>query len=678
MATETTLYPHLFSSWSIRNTPISSRVAFAPTCPTWVADPYQGTFTDQAVAYYEERAKHGLGLIIIGGTLISRDSLYSPFLFPGLWDDSQVEGLAAVADAVHKHGCKLACQLLHVGQRTVNVLKTDPAYDYDATWYQVGASQIATGEYVGAPTPKELEEHEIQQILDDYEAAARRAIAAGLDGVEFHMAHGYLPWQFLSPLYNRRTDRWGGSHENRLRFPVEAMRRIRDAIGDGPFLGYRVNSTSFWEGDLEADDVARIVGDIERQTDTDYVSVSAGVHHSYIHTPMDYEQGWERGYTRKIKDVSGKPVLLVGRYTSPGPVEEALAAGDADAVLLARQMFADAEWVSKVREGREEDIRQCVAANYCWRSVTRGGRVQCVYNPTVGREGRWGSGTLTAVAEPKRVLVIGGGPAGLEYARVAAARGHGVVLYEREAEVGGHTRAHAGLPSREKYGEIGRWLGRQAEKNGAVIHPSAPVTPENLEEVLRTERPDHIVLATGARHRKDGFQGQTGKPVPGWETGRCVSWDEVALGTVSPSGAVLVVDDLQDTAAPLTAAKLARAGARVRFLTRWPMAAMDTAPEVYLHWMLTYLYQSDVEIITDHWISRIDGADVEAVNVYRPDRIRHIDADWIVMATARESERELYPRLCDTGISVESIGDATAPRGTYEAAYEGHRAARKL
>ncbi len=341
----------------------------------------------------------------------------------------------------------------------------------------VAPSQVPPGEYPNAPMPKELEEHEIEEILQAFVEAAGRAVAAGLDGVEFHMSHGYLPWQFLSPLYNHRTDRWGGSYENRLRFPLEALHRIRAGIGDEPFLGYRINSTSFWPGDLEMDDVKRIVTDLESRADVDYVNLSAGVHHSYIHTPMTYEPGWERGYTKEVKEVSTKPVLLVGRITNPEIAEEILEAGEADAILLARQLFADAEWATKAREGRSEDIRRCVAANYCWRNVISGDRVQCVYNPEVGRERRWGAGTLVPVAAPKKALVIGGGPAGLEYARVAAARGHEVVVLEREAEVGGHVRStrscpagrstgrsHAGSPGRQQGTERSSAPGRRSRR----------------------------------------------------------------------------------------------------------------------------------------------------------------------------------------------------------------------
>ena len=673
-------YRHLLSPLRIRNTTLPNRVVFAPVCPTWVRSPHEGIFTEQAVAYYEERAKTGLGMIILGGHLINKDTIYTPLGFPGLWNDAQLEGLANVARAVRRHGCALAVQLLHLGLRSPTpFLKTDPARDPDEyNPYMLAPSQVPAGEIPGGPTPKELEEHEIEYILQCYEDAAKRAISAGLDGIEFHVAHGYLPWQFLSPFYNKRTDHWGGSYEKRLRFSIEAMRRIRKRIGDRPFLGYRINSTSFWDGDLEIEDIKRIHADFERETDIDYVSVSAGVHHSWIHTPMTFEEGWEREYTRAIKTVAKKPVFLVGRVSHPAVADELVGSGDADAILLARQMIADEQWMTKVKEGRANDIRRCVAANYCWRAVIRGSRVQCAYNPVVGREAVWGASSMRKVSSPKRVLVIGGGPAGLEYARVAAARGNAVVVYEREDQIGGHVRAYGALPNRRQYGTIATWLAEQATGNGAVIKTASPVTAENIDAVLATEHPDHIVVASGARYRRDGFQGQTGKPLPGWETGHCVTWDEVALERVKVSGDVLVVDEMADVAAPLTAVKLAKLGLRVKLLTKWPMIGWETAAEVYLHWILTYLYEADVEIITDHAVKKIDRTEVEIVNIYQPSRARPITADTIVMATARSSENAMYHLLRERGRSVEAIGCAVAPRTVYEATLEGHRAARKL
>lgn len=673
-----TPYPQLFSEWQLRQTTMSNRIVFAPTCPTWVANPVEGIFTEQAVAYYEERAKAGCGLIIIGGTIVHRDALYGGLNFPGLWDDAQIEGLERVREAVHRHGCKLAVQLLHPGLRTLSVIQKDPAYDLDAPWYTVAPSQVPPGEWPNAPTPKELEEHEIAEIVAAFAEAARRAAAAGLDGVEFHLAHGYLPWQFLSPLYNHRTDRYGGSLENRLRFSVESLNAMREAAGNGIFIGYRINSTSFWPGDLEMDEVKEVIVALDRTTDVDYVSVSAGVHHSFIHTPMTYEPGWERDYTRDVKQVTNKPVLAVGRITNPEIAEELLAAGEADAILLARQLFADAEWPRKAREGRSEDIRRCVAANHCWRSVVTGGRVQCVYNPEVGRERQWGADSLVRVADPRKALVIGGGPAALEFARVAAARGHQVTVLEREAQTGGHVRVQAALPDRTELGQIAVWLAAQAQKNGAELRTGVEVTDSTLDQLLADEQPDHVVVATGARHRNDGWQGQTVAPVDGWETGNCASWYDVVDGKAKASGAVLVIDDLQDIAGPLTAVKLAREGASVKIVTRWPMVAMETIPEVYYLWTRQALLEADVEILTDLFATRIAGREVELVNVYAPERVTRLEADAIVFNTGRSSENALYHALKGRGVSVEVIGDAIAPRTTYEAVYEGHRAARNL
>ncbi len=672
-------YPHLFSEWRIRNTTLKNRVVFPPTCPTWVSDPWNGIFTEMATAYYAERAQGGVGLIIIGAAHVHPSSLMAPLLMPQLWDDRNIEPLSKVADAVHEHGCKLAIQLWHSGVRGFPTYKQEPTYDLDATWYTLSPSQVPLGEFPGASTPKELSEEEIEEILDAYAAAASRAIAAGLDGVEFHMSHGYLPWQFLSPLYNKRTDAWGGSYEKRLKFPLEAFARIRRAIGEGPFLGYRINSTSFWPGDLELDDVRKIVPDIEAGADIDYVNVSAGVHHAFIHTPMEFEPGWEKGYAQAIRETSSKPVLLVGRITTPDVAERLLADGHGDAICLARQLFTDPDWAVKSAEGRADDIRRCVAANYCWKSVSRGGRVQCVYNPELGRERVWGRGTLQKVADPKKVLVIGAGPAGLEFARVAAARGHRVVVIEGEAEVGGHVRLESLLPSRGEYGLIATWLSDQARKNGAEVRTSSPVTVDNLDGLLAAERPDHVVLATGSRVCRDGFQGWTAAPIPGHETGNCVGWDEIVTGAVRAEGRVIVLDDLCHVVAPLCAVRIAEDGARsVSLVTRWPMIGMETILDVYLDWILPKLYKAGVEMVCDRFPRSIDGRRVHLYNVHNQEDEREIEADTIVMVTGRRSENGLYPLLDGRGLSVETIGDAVAPRGTYEAVFEGHRQARKV
>lgn len=673
-------FPRLFSELQLRGHTLKNRIVFPPTCPSWVSSPQSARFNDLAAPYYAERASGGVGLIIIGGTHVHESSIAAPLAQPGLWEDGQISGFAKVAEAVHRHGAKLAVQLRHTGVRGFPQYKQDPAHDLDATWYTMAPSQVPLGEFPGGHTPKPMSGAEIEEILDCHAQSARRAIEAGLDGVEFHLSHGYLSWQFLSPLYNKRTDEWGGSYENRLRFSVEALRRMRAAIGPDAFLGFRINSTSLWPGDLEETEVLRIVQDLEVATDVDFVDVSVGVHHQFIHAPMHFEGGWERKYAAAIRSVSRVPVFTVGRITTPEVAEELLESGVADAIGLARQMFADPDWATKVAEGRDDDIRKCVAANHCWKSVSRGQRVQCVYNPVVGRERQWGKAAALRASSPKRILVAGAGPAGLEFARVAAMRGHAVSVFEKEAETGGHVRLQSMLPGRGPYADIAFWLEAQARKAGAQIYTGAEVTGESVAELCQDERATHLVVATGSRVCRDGFQGWTGDALPGAELANCAGWDEVLTGSVDLAGTdVLVIDDQADLVGPLIAVHAAGHGASsVRLVTRWPMVASETVADAYLEWIMPQVYGSGVEILTDHFVAGLAVDSATLYNIYTPDRSFEVPATRVIMATARQSVSTLAEAGGGLGVTVAVIGDAVAPRGTYEAVFEGHRHGREV
>jgi 2,4-dienoyl-CoA reductase-like NADH-dependent reductase (Old Yellow Enzyme family) len=672
-------FPRLFSELPLRGQTLKNRIVFPPTCPSWVSDPQSARFNDLAAPYYEERASGGVGLIIIGGTHVHRSSIAAPLAQPGLWDDSQIEGFAKVAEAVHRHGAKLAVQLRHTGVRGFPAYKQDPGYDRDATWYTMAPSQVPLGEFPGGHTPKELSAEEIEEILDCHASAARRAMEAGLDGVEFHLSHGYLSWQFLSPLYNKRTDEWGGSYQGRLKFSLEALRRMRAAIGPGAFLGFRINSTSLWPGDLEEADVQQIVPDLQAGADVDFADVSVGVHHQFIHAPMHFEGGWERQYAAGIRAVSTTPVFAVGRITTPEVAEELLESGVADAIGVARQLFADPDWALKVAEGRSDDIRKCVAANHCWKSVSKGQRVQCVYNPTVGRERHWGKAVPLETSGPKRIVVVGAGPAGLEFARIAARRGHQVSVYEKEDRPGGHVRLQSLLPGRGTYGEIASWLEAQARKAGAEIHTGAEVTGESLAGLCQQAGADRVVIATGSRVCRDGFQGWTGAALPGADRARCLGWDEVLTGSAPLTGDVLVLDDQADLIGPLIAVHAARAGASsVRLVTRWPMVASETVADAYFEWIMPQVYESGVQLYVDHFVAALAESSATLYNIYLPGRTFEVPAGTVVMATARQSVNSLADAARQAGLLVTVIGDAVAPRGTFEAVYEGHRHGRDV
>lgn len=301
-----------------------------------------------------------------------------------------------------------------------------------------------------------------------------------------------------------------------------------------------------------------------------------------------------------------------------------------------------------------------------------------MYNPTIGREGRWGAGTLLPVADSKRIVVVGAGPSGLEYARVAAARGHDVTVLESHDEPGGHARLQSLLPGRSEYARIGTWLADQAAKNGAKILLSTPVNAQDVGQVISAYNPDHVVVATGSKVRGDGFQGWTGEPLPGWASAQCVAWDDVVTGRVRPTGNVLVVDDLSDLVAPLVACKLADEGATATVVTRWPMLAIENLDDVYFEWLMPRVYESGVRVVVDHFVERIEDSSTLLRNVHRKGAELRVDSDWIVMVTARTSINDLHAAFDEHNVGVETIGDATAPRSTYEAVYEGHRAARRI
>ena len=259
-----------------------------------------------------------------------------------------------------------------------------------------------------------------------------------------------------------------------------------------------------------------------------------------------------------------------------------------------------------------------------------------------------------------------------------------MTLLESESEMGGHVRLQSLLPSRAEYGEIARWLADQAAKNGAELRTDSPVSEAGLDALLEAEQPDHVVVATGSSVCTDGFQGWTAEAMPGWESGNCIGWDEVLTARSRAAGAsfpgdVVVIDDMCDVVAPLTAVALTSAGAdSVTLLTRWPMVGMETILDVYLDWILPKLYESGVTMLCDHFVNRIDEAKLHIFNVHNEKAESVLNADWIVMATGRRSQTALLAPLRERGISVEAIGDAVAPRSTYEAVYEGHRQARKL
>ena len=399
-----------------------------------------GSPSERTIAHYARIARGGVGWIDIESTFVDPAGRGRTHQL-GLHDDASIPGFRGLADAAREHDVRIGVELHHAGRNT------SPAI---AGTTPVAPSPVECPE-AGSGVPHELTRDEIAGIVRRYAEAAARAAEAGLDAVELHSAHGYLPLAFLSPLTNLRTDEYGGSLENRMRFALEAIAAIRAEVPERIAVGCRFSADELLPGGLTVEDTTQYAAALEA-AGVDYLSVSAGVYASFkwIIPPMDTAPGWLMPVAAAIRESVGIPVVGVGRFTSPADAEDALARGQADVVAFGRAFLTDPAWPEKVLSGRGDEQVSCIGCNQgCVARIATQLDVTCLVNPTCGRELEL---VPAPAAQRQTVLVIGGGPAGMEAARVAAERGHRVVLVDRNPELGGQLRAAAQLPSRDGWG----------------------------------------------------------------------------------------------------------------------------------------------------------------------------------------------------------------------------------
>jgi 2,4-dienoyl-CoA reductase-like NADH-dependent reductase (Old Yellow Enzyme family)/thioredoxin reductase len=665
---------HLFSPLTVRNITLKNRIIFGPHVtnhwPNFTAD-------DDTVAYYEERAKGGVGLIVIGSASIDDSVDLYPFNQPGLWSDEVVPRLAEIAEAVHQHGAKVFIQLLHPG------LHHNP--DRDRLHRPARSpSQIPD---VGKPfyVPKELDVAEIGAIENRFADAAERAKSAGLDGVELHCAHGYLVNQFLTTLKNKRTDEYGGSLENRFRFCREIIEKVRRQVGDELVVGVRLNNNDMYDGGMGTEEYAQLAQMIEATGRVDYISVTTALLRSLPFLVPTHYSGLEPGYQTEMTSavragLRGMPVFQVGRINNPALADWLIAEGRADAVVMIRELIAEPYFARKAQEGNNEDIRPCVYWNQgCVGRSNFGLRIECSLNPATAHERTFGADTLQPASRPKKVLIVGGGPAGMECARVAALRGHRVTVYEAESELGGQVREFAMLPRREEVRSWLDWLERQVEKAGVAVRLAHAVTSENVHSVLDAETPEAIVIASGARPARDGRSALTTEPIPGWEQDNVMTYEEVLDGGQSIGQRVLIIDEQGDRVSPGLAEMLGAQGKDVEIVTRWPNISTQWL-SVFVEMESTYarLDNLNVKVTPNAWVQSIRGTTVVCYNVYSR-REWEMETDNVVLVTMKYSTNAIYKLLAASGFAeLHQIGDAVAPRWVSEATREGVRVAYAL
>ena len=476
-----TPYPRLFSTGRIGRLPLRNRILMAPMeknlgSPT-------GAVTQRYVDYCEARAAGGAALIL----------LESMYVHPagrghrcqlGLHDDAVVPGYRRLVEACHRHGALLGAELYFAGRETSSVITgTQP-------W---APSPVPCSALTGGDVPRALTIPEIGSLVRAFGDAARRAVAAGFDCVEVHGAHGYLVGQFLSPFSNQRDDEYGGDFERRLRFPLEVIRAVREAVGPTMPVLYRVSADEHVEDGLTIGDICRVAPRLEA-AGIDLIDVSAGIYESapWIAQPMELPQGCLAPLAREIRRVVAIPVSVAGRISDASVAERILEDGDADFVTIGRALHADPEMPLKSREGRADEVCPCVACLTCSDLLGRNEPVLCLANTRAGRERQY---AIRPAPRRERVVVVGAGPAGLEAARVLALRGHAVTILERTAEPGGQLLLSRLVPGRADLAALAAYLVGAATRAGAELRLGVPATVE----MILAERPDSVVIATGAR-----------------------------------------------------------------------------------------------------------------------------------------------------------------------------------
>ncbi len=441
-----------------------------------------GSPSERTIAHYARIAHGGVGWIDIESTFVDPGGRGRTHQL-GLHDDTSIPGFRRLAEAAREHDVRIGVELHHAGRNTSPALaRTTP----------VAPSPVECPE-AGSGTPHELTRDEIGRIVRRYAEAAARAVEAGLDAVELHSAHGYLPLAFLSPLTNLRTDEYGGSLENRMRFALEVIGAIRAEVPERIAVGCRFSADELLPGGLTVEDTTRYAAALET-AGVDYLSVSAGVYASFkwIIPPMDTPPGWLMPIAAAIRESVGIPVVGVSRFTSPADAEDALRQELVDVVAFGRAFLTDPAWPEKALSGRGGEQVSCIGCNQgCVARIANQLDVTCLVNPACGRE-------LELVSVPARerrtVLVIGGGPAGMEAARVGAERGHRVVLVDRHAELGGQLRAAAQLPSRDGWRVFLQEGAARLRRAGVECKLGCEADGGTVAEIA----PDAVVVAIGA------------------------------------------------------------------------------------------------------------------------------------------------------------------------------------
>jgi len=647
----------LFSPIKIGAMELKNRIVMAPMATDFANR--DGTISGKLREYHEARAKGGVAMITLEVTTVDGKSPYVPNT-PSLWDDKFIPSFRELTDAVHAHGARLVPQISHPGPESLS-----PFFHKIQT---VGPSEIMC--HSTKQVCRELTLEEIERIIEQFGEGARRAREAGFDGVELHAAHSYmLVGSFLSGLRNRRTDGYGGSIEGRLKFPIEVIKSIKARAGNDFPIIIRLSGDELSPGGRDIRGTQYIVP-ILAEAGVDAFHMSSGVfpHMSWrILPPTGTPLGLNVAYSKAVKEVTDRPVAVVGRINDPRFAEDVLQRNEADLIVMGRALLSDPDLPRKAMEGRFEDIAPCIGCGLgCIAGrETRG--MTCVINPTVGRETEM---TIIPAAKPKKVMVVGGGPAGLEAARVAAVRGHKVTLYEKEGKPGGQFNLASIPPLKQELSKLIQYLRTQVGKAGVKVQLKKEVTPDMVEKA----KPDVVIVATGGESLVVDLPGIDG---PNVITGH----DVLSGRAVVPCGTDVVV--IGGGMVGLEIAEyMGNPGdnpivgcINVTVLEMLPQVGMDMASEGRTL-LMQRLRESGVRILTSMTVKEILEDGVVVTRDGQEEAIRGMDR--VILAMGARSVNVLSDKIKDKVAEVYVIGDAKQPRKAVEAIAEGAEVGRRI
>ena len=632
----------LFSSFQLKGKTVKNRCV-VPAMVTNYCTP-DGEATERFLAYHEAKAKGGWGLIITEDYAV--DPLGRGFKFvAGLWNDKQIESHKALPDLAHKHGSVILAQVYHCGRQTSEpVINAIP----------VAPSPIPCP--FSPNIPKELTVSEIKEIVGKFGDTAYRAKQCGFDGVEVHGGHGYLIAQFMSLYSNKRFDEYGGSLENRAKFPVEIVKDIRAKCGEDFIIGFRISVDEFVDGGRTLEDTKAIVKMLEK-AGVDIVHASAGVYASAdrVVPPSYVKHAWIADLAAEIKKCCAIPVITVGRINDPHVANSVIESGKADFTAMGRASLIDPGMPSKAQEGKLGDIRQCIGCNFgCLGLLFTNNPIKCVLNPELGSEYK---GLPEKTSAPKKVAVVGAGPAGLEAAIYAAQAGHDVTVLEKEAKAGGQFYLASVPPCKGEIAAFIQWQLTQLAK----LNVPVKYNTEASVEYFSANKFDQIIVATGAT--------PAASPIPGADLPHVVTANSVLAGTANVGYNVVVVGGGQ--AGAETANHLGVQLKNVTLVEMLPVIAPDEALAPRWH-LLASLENRKVAVKTNTSVEEIKPG---SVVLKTGDAVVEIPADSVVLATGSKPDNALAEQLAAQGLAVKVIGDANKVGIVLDATEQGYQAA---